>query len=189
MPRASTTPAKVAGISDAAVLKATGKSWHEWLRALDRLGAKQMDHKSIASMVDRKFPAIGGWWGQMVTVGYEQARGLRVPMQKSDGFSAGASKTIAAPVESLYAAWSDKRRRARWLPDAPLEVTKATASKSVRARWTTDDTRVDVNLYAKGADKSMVQVQHARLPSAKAAQRMKAFWGGRLLDLKAQLEK
>ncbi len=189
MPRARETATKIAGISDAAVLKATGKSWAKWLSILDALGAKTMDHTSIASMVDDNYPEIGGWWGQMVTVGYEQARGLRKPRQQAGGFSASASKTINAPVAEPYAAWIEKRRRNRWLPDSPLEVTKSTPGKSVRARWTIDGTRVDVNLYAKAAGKCMVQVQHERLPSARAARKMKTFWSARLAELKSQLEK
>lgn len=67
---------RLAGVRTEAVLKATGRAWDEWLRVLDRAGARRMPHQEIAALLARKF-AVPGWWCQMVTVGYEQARGLR----------------------------------------------------------------------------------------------------------------
>ena len=67
---------KLAGVGNDAVMKATGRPWDEWLKVLDRAGAKKMPHKEIALMLSRKF-LVAGWWCQMVSVGYEQARGLR----------------------------------------------------------------------------------------------------------------
>src|SRR5436190_22306263 len=78
---------RYAGVGSDAVLRATGKAWDEWLRVLDRAGAKSMGHKEIALMLSRKF-SVPDWWSQMVTVGYEQARGLRKLYEKADGYSA-----------------------------------------------------------------------------------------------------
>ena len=61
-------------VSDAAVEAKTGKTWQEWFALLDAAGARQMDHKSIAAHLDKKL-GVPGWWAQMVTVAYEQARG------------------------------------------------------------------------------------------------------------------
>jgi hypothetical protein len=69
---------KVAGISDAAVQAKTGKTWPEWLALLDRAGARKMNHQEIASYLHDEL-GCSGWWSQMVTVGYEQARGMRDP--------------------------------------------------------------------------------------------------------------
>jgi hypothetical protein len=40
--------ARTAGISSEAVRKATGRTWAEWLRLLDKAGAKKMAHGEIA---------------------------------------------------------------------------------------------------------------------------------------------
>lgn len=179
---------RLAGVGSAAVLKATGRAWDEWLRLLDRAGAKAMPHKDIAMLLSRKF-AVPDWWSQMVTVGYEQARGLRAVGQKADGYAASASKTVAIELPRLFAAWSDPRQRLRWLPEAPLEVSRSTDGKSIRMRWTQGGgSRVDVNFQARGEDKSVVQVEHARLADATAARRQKAFWADALQRLKALLE-
>ena len=186
-PSAKAKALRIAGVGSEAVLKATGRAWDEWLKVLDRAGAKSMPHKEIALMLSRKF-SVPDWWSQMVTVGYEQARGLRKQYQKSDGFSASASRTVAASVDKLYDAWSEARQRARWLPEAPLEVRRSTDGKSMRMTWTAGGSSVEVNFTAKGAGKSSVAVEHAKLPDSVAAKRQKAYWGKALERLKALLE-
>lgn len=180
-------PTRLAGVGSEAVLKATGRAWDEWLRLLDRAGAKALAHKDIALMLSRKF-SVPDWWSQMITVGYEQARGLRAVYQKADGYSAYASKTVGTQLSRLYAAWSNPAQRARWLPDAPLEVSRSTDGKSIRMRWTQGGSRVDVGFYPKGAEKSMVAVEHGRLDDPKAVARQKAFWSAALARLKVVLE-
>lgn len=178
---------RLAGVGSEAVLKATGRAWDEWIKLLDRAGAKALPHKDIALMLSRKF-LVPDWWSQMVTVGYEQARGLRVVNQKADGFAANASRTVATPLGKLYNAWNDPQIRARWLLDAPVEVRKCTDGKSIRMTWTVGGSSVDVNFYPRGVDKSLVQVQHGKLSGAAAATRQKAFWSEALERLKTLLE-
>ena len=50
------------------------------------------------------------------------------------------------------------------------------------------DHAVDVGFYAKGGDKSMVAIEHSKLPDATAATRQKHYWGDALARLKAFLE-
>lgn len=178
---------RLAGVGSEAVMKATGHAWDEWLKLLDRAGARALPHKDIALMLSRKF-LVPNWWSQMVTVGYEQARGLRVVNQKTDGFVANASRTVATPLGKLYNAWNDPQIRARWLLDAPVEVRKCTDGKSIRMTWTAGRSNVDVYFSPKGADRSVVQVQHGKLSRAADVTRQKAFWAEALERLKALLE-
>src|SRR5262249_13986392 len=97
---------KSAPISSEAVAKATGKSWDQWHAILDAAGAADMTHQEIVAVL-RDEHGVGPWWQQMVTVGYEQARGKRVRHQRPDGFSINRSKTIAATVRAVFAAWKD----------------------------------------------------------------------------------
>ena len=66
---------KIGGISGEAVAKATGRDWDEWLDFLDALDAREMTHREIVCLVAGRGGLANGWWQQMVTVGYEQARG------------------------------------------------------------------------------------------------------------------
>lgn len=186
--KASGEVLRLAGIGTDAVAKATGRAWDEWLALLDQAGALAMPHKAIASMLSRKF-GVPSWWSQMVTVGYEQARGLREVHEKSDGFAAGASRTLEASLERLFGAWADPALRALWLGDAPVAVKRSTGAKSMRLDWTRGGSSVVVHFNPVGERKSRVQVEHGRLADAKAVERQKRFWSGALERLKTLLEK
>lgn len=178
---------RYAGVGNDAVQRATGKAWDEWLKLLDRAGAKKMKHKDIAMMLSRKFK-VPDWWSQMVTVGYEQARGLRKLYEKAGGFSANASKTYAAPVGQLFNAWNDPDKRARWLLDAPIEVRRSTGDKSIRMTWKAGDSHVDVGFLPKGANKCQVSIEHSKLKDTAAVLRQKEFWKDALGRLQAMFE-
>jgi len=57
-------------MSDEAVRSKTGKTWPEWYEILDKAGARELDHKEIVALTQHH--GVGSWWGQMVTVTYEQ---------------------------------------------------------------------------------------------------------------------
>jgi len=176
--------AKIAGMSDAAVKKATGCTWESWVNALDYAKADTLAHAEIAKYVKKHFKTPD-WWTQMVVVGYERIKGLRAHGQRRDGtYEVSKSKTVAAPIGDLFDAFKDAQRRAEWL-DAPVEVRSATKNKSIRIRWS-DGTPVDVGLFSKGAGKSQVAIGHRKLSSEEDATRLKSFWSERL-DALAQL--
>ena len=174
-------------IGDAAVQAATGKTWDEWFALLDGAGAASLDHKSIVRLLHEQHN-VGDWWQQMVTVTYEQARGLRDKHQKPEGYQISGNKTVSVPVERLNAAWADDVARAAWLPDPGFQVTKMTPNRSLRAIWVDGASRLDVDFYVKGEAKSQVSLQHGKLPSAEAAAEMKAYWAAALARLKEVLE-
>ena len=178
--------ATYAGIRSAAVKKATGRTWAEWLGLLDQAGAKVWPHADIVLWL-RKKQAVSDWWSQMVTVGYEQAIGRRLKHQKPEGFAISVSRTIAAPVAVAFAAWKDAAQRERWLPRRPLTVRKATPHKSIRITWS-DGTHLSVNFWPKGPLKCQVVPEHSRLPDAATAEKMKAYWTDRLDALRLWLE-
>jgi hypothetical protein len=179
---------KPGGVSDAAVQKATGRSWAEWLALLDAAGAEGLDHKEIVAQVAAIQPPTGGWWCQMIAVGYEQARGKRALHETATGFQVSASATVGVPLAKLYTAWVDEATRAHWLPDAPLAVRKATVEKTLRLAWNGGASRADVYFTARGPAKSQVTVQHVRLPDAEAGAAQQAYWRERLAALKRLLE-
>jgi len=174
--------ATLAGMSDEAVLAKTGCDWERWVCWLDKKGAGAMRHKEIAKLIDDQFD-FGGWWAQTVTVGYERIKGLREIGQRRDGsFEANKSKTFPVPLETLYKAFSSKRRRGRWLPEPGLSIRKATPERSVRMTWK-DGSSVECYFTAKGDSKSQVAVQHRKLRRKPDVARMKQFWEERLAAL------
>jgi hypothetical protein len=180
------SPAELAGVSDAAVKKATGRDWKSWVRELDAAGAARLPHRDIARLVHGRF-GTGDWWSQTVTVGYERIRGLREKGQKrGGGWEISKSKTVPVALGALYGAFATARARARWLGQADVKLKKATARKSIRLLWS-DGTPVEAYFLAKGRSKSQVQVQHGGLPSRAAADEMRALWTNQLAELAALL--
>ena len=177
---------KVGGISSEAVKAATGKGWDEWFGIIDRAGGRKMDHKQIVAVVSKQKGARP-WWQQMITVGYEQARGLRKVHETAKGYQIGRSKTLDVPMPALFKAWKDPKTRRRWMGDCDLVIRKATANKSLRITWPDGATNVEVNFYKTKGGKSQVTVQHNKLADAKAAAKMKAYWGKQLNRLATTL--
>jgi uncharacterized protein YndB with AHSA1/START domain len=178
--------AKLAGMSDETVRAKTGRSWGEWVRTLDAIGAASKPHRDIANHVYQEH-GIPGWWAQTVTVGYERIRGLReIGQRRSGSFEASKSKTFPVPVGRLYRAFHVARTRARWLPNVDFVVRKATPEKSMRVSWQ-DGSSVELYFTAKGARKSQVAIQHVRLSSKAEAANRKAYWTERLNALEALL--
>jgi hypothetical protein len=186
------TPAKIrpieqaVGVSSDAVARRTGKSWAQWFALLDAAGAAELDHKGIVAVLAQRH-GVGPWWQQMVTVAYEQARGRREKPAADDGFQVDVSKTLELPLAKLFRFWAEPAERNKWLADDRFAIHKATASKSIRARWGRGVSRIDVDFYDKGAGKSQVTVQHNRIETSDAAEQMKAYWAKKIRALEALL--
>jgi uncharacterized protein YndB with AHSA1/START domain len=176
--------------SDDAIRDRTGRGWEEWFDLLDDWGAAERPHREIARWVAEQQGVDPLAWGaQAVTFSYERTRGLRAAGEHADGFAITATKTVAVPVDRLYDAFVDEALRAKWLPEDELRVRTATKPKSARFDWGDGDTRVNVTFIAKGEAKSTAALQHARLPDAQEAERMKAFWRNGVAALKEVLER
>lgn len=174
---------------DAAVRAATGKTWNEWLALLDAAGAAKqgLDHQRIWELAMRALPESAGWWGQMVSVGYERVRGLREKNQSSAGaFQSTSSKTLAVPLFAAFAAWADEGLRGNWLEAPDLDFTKLNVGRNIRARWP-DGTLLDIRFTDAGPDKCQVVVDTMKLTDADAVQKAKAFWQAQLERLQAYL--
>lgn len=175
---------QLAGQTDDTMSAKTGRTWPEWVAALDSVGAADKPHSEIAHWVHDQTGL--SWWSQAVAVGYERIRGLREVGQRRDGFyEAGKSRTFPVPVADAFEAFAHDERRRRWL-DADVTVRKATPHKSVRMTWD-DDTKIEVYFTEKGAAKCSVHVQHGKLPTKEAADDAKRLWGERLDALGALL--
>jgi uncharacterized protein YndB with AHSA1/START domain len=183
-----TTDAKAPRMSDEAVKAKTGKTWKQWFAILDKAGAKKMSHQEIVKYLNTE-QSVGPWWQQMVTVTYEQARGLRKQHERPDGYQISVSRTINVPVAKLYKAFANDKARNAWLAEDGLAVRKATTNKSMRVTWNDVKTSLEINFYPKGDEKSQVVVQHSKLPNAKAAATMKTFWGKALDRLRELVAK
>jgi uncharacterized protein YndB with AHSA1/START domain len=172
----------------AALRRSTGRDRAEWFALLDAWGAAGREYREIADWLTGEH-GVSDWWAQKLIVEYQQARGRRAPGVRPDGtFAAGASKTVAVPVERLVEAFGDASLRARWLPGNVLHERTSQPGRSARFDWEGGPTRVNVTFLAVGDARSQVAVEHDHLPDAEAAEARRVFWRERLAALKAVLE-
>ena len=172
-------------MSDAAVQAKTGKTWKEWFSLLDKAGAKKMNHQEIVKYLNTNH-GVGPWWQQMVTVTYEQSRGLRAVHEKPAGFEISVSRTLDASVAKLYKAFANEKERTAWLGENGVTIRKATPNKTMHVSWNDGKTSLSVYFAAKDK-KSQVVVQHSKLKDAKIAAKMKKYWAEALDRLRAHV--
>ena len=170
--------AETAGMSDAAVQKATGRDWTEWVNVLDTAKVAERPHREIAKYVSTL--GTPDWWCQMVTVGYERIRGLRAPGQRRDGaYEASKSRTFPVPVSRLFDAFAKPRARVRWLP-GKIKIRTADPQGNKRMSMSLEDgTLVQLGFTSKGDSKSAVAIRHSKLADRSAAENVKAWWADR----------
>ncbi|HEX2152618.1 MAG TPA: hypothetical protein VHL52_01400 [Acidimicrobiia bacterium] len=186
-PSDSEEPALVT--SDETIRARTGRGWEDWFDRLDSWSATELSHREIA----RKVAAELGidplaWNAQAITTSYERARGGREVGERADGYAATASKTVAVPVDELYDAFTGAERRVEWLTEDRLRPRSGTRPRTARFDWDDDGTRVHVSFGPKSETKSVVSVEHLRLPDAAAAEEMKQLWRSGLDRLRSHLE-
>jgi len=169
-------------INDRAVKSRTKRTWNEWFSILDEAGAKVLTHKDVASYIYKNYD-LSPWWSQMVTVTYEQERGLRSKYQRPDGYSVSVSKVLNCSVDKVYNYWADNKVRIRWLDMNDIKIKKAKQDKSITATWIDGRTTLEVNFYKKGDSRSQVAVQHSKIMVIEEAVRMKLYWKKRLQRL------
>ena len=177
----------VRSASDDALAARTGRGWGEWLEVLEAWGAAERPHPEIARWLSAEH-GVDNWWAQELTVRYEMAIGRRRPGQRPDGFSITASKTVAVPVEQLFAAFVDESVRAKWLSGVSLRPRTATPYRSARFDVEGGPTRIAIGFTARDEGRSTVALQQERLPDADSADRAKALWRERLQQLQRFLE-
>jgi uncharacterized protein YndB with AHSA1/START domain len=182
-------PALRLATSDEQIRERTGRGWEEWFDLLDEAGAADMTHRETARwLAEREGLHPLAWNVQSVAGGYDKARRGRQVGEHEDGFTVTAAKTVAVPIERLYAAFVAPAERERWLPDGDLRERTTIAPRSARFDWGDGATRVHVTLAAKGEARSTAALSHERLPDAGEAERMKAYWRARVASLKEVLE-
>jgi hypothetical protein len=169
-------------MTDAAIKAKTGKDWEGWYKALDMAGAAKKDHKTIAALISEKMGA-GDWYGQMIAVSYERARGIRAMNQKCDGeFSVSVSKVLNVPLPRLFRTATAK---GGWFPKGAFVETSMTTDKYWRGKWKTG--QISFYFYAKGADKAQITVDSGKLADEGAVEKERALWKKAVARLEAQL--
>jgi hypothetical protein len=159
--------------SDERIRERTGRGWEEWFDRIDEWG--ELTHREIVRRIAAELGIDPlAWNAQAITMSYERTRGGRLAGQRDDGLAVTATKTLPVPVEQLFDAF---------LAQGELSERTSTRPQSARFDWAGGESRVNATFVAKGEASSTVSVEHRRLADPDEAERMKAFWRKRLMQL------
>jgi hypothetical protein len=78
--------------------------------------------------------------------------------------------------------------RRSWLKSGSLQISSGQQNKTLRGAWGADTSRVEIRFTPKGADKTMVVVDHMKMGTSKQAIAMKTFWSDNMERLRRQVE-
>ena len=110
-------------LSNKTTIKSTGHDLEYWFKVLDKFGAK--NHTKAADYLYSEHK-VKAWHGQMITVTWERARGLRQENQSCTGtFQVSVSRTVNTPVAGLVEFFNDAKSRKAWLKTASPALAKA----------------------------------------------------------------
>jgi hypothetical protein len=186
-------------VSDQKAREKTGHGLDHWFGVLDRFGGVDKGHTASARHLYDAH-GVDGWYAQGITVAYERARGVRAVNQRCDGgYEVSVSKVVTADGPTVVTAFSEARRRRRWMSgvDAALGKALASALKSKRFvfradgqgrfRYAWDGTTVQFYLLPRPGGKVSVVVTNAKLASAAMVEERRALWRAALASLDSAL--
>jgi uncharacterized protein YndB with AHSA1/START domain len=190
----------------AACKQATGRSLQDWFAALDAAGGLAKGRRDLLQVA---YAATGKdeWWATTLVVEYERLRGQQEKDGRPRGYSICSTKTIAAPLASVFAAFGDAALLDRWLGKGTkvafavggtlqnrdgdqLTWTRIRPDKDLRATWNAADLAPGSELEVLFADKGKtgITLNHTRIMERRAADQLRAGWSACLDTLKTQLE-
>lgn len=166
--------------SEETIQRETGRSWNEWVSAIDAGPGRGAGHTAIATWV-RDDQQIDAWWAQGVTVGYERITGLRLPGQMPDGtFTISRSRTLDLDLEAFRAALWDESDRAELFPGFTVTARSRPGTKAPRfALADGEDGRALGVLQVSMdpvKDRTRIVMTHEKLPSLEAGETWQGFW-------------
>lgn len=167
-------------MSDESIANTTGKSWDYWIKLLDNAGGRDMSHAEIAKWLRDSGSLDMPWWGQAVTIGYEQAIGRRVVGQNCEGnLVAGVSKTVTADLDGTITRWLGiVQNQDDFNGCALVSEPRVTSSEKWRY-WRANldnETNVNVTIGIKDASKCTVGIEHLKLADMDAVAEWKQYW-------------
>lgn len=165
-PARSGRPAPPAGadrsaeISDARLGSGTGRSAADWFALLDRADAARLSHERIARLLIDDHE-VAPWWAQVITVRYEQGRGLPSPGLQPDGsYAVAVGRSLRGEPLELLELLVD--RLAGYVEGVQATVVRSATRPS--AEWTLSNGDVlTVAVSPSTGGKCSVAVTQARL--------------------------
>ncbi|MGE0001802.1 MAG: SRPBCC domain-containing protein [Fimbriimonadaceae bacterium] len=195
-------------VTDDACKSATGKSLQEWFEEIDSIEGLSKGRRDTANYIQGKIDTKDGWWPTTIYVEYEAHHGVKKKDGFAEGYSICCTKGISAPVEKVYAIWTDPEKFTEMFGnngrqdvkeggeivcDAGCKATftRVRPDKDLRFTWEhsgcTMPMQVDV-MFQDNKGKCLMNVMTSRIQTRGEADGLRAAWAEALSRLKAQSE-
>jgi uncharacterized protein YndB with AHSA1/START domain len=194
-------------VTNQAAKAATGKTLDQWFAELDswdglKKGRREINNHLYGQKVDV-------WWCSTLAVEYEKRHDVRKKDGLYEGYFVCSTKTISAPVDQVFGAWSTGEMLSKWFGKATSADVKdggaydnkdGDKGKFLRVRKNKDlrmtfenqafssPSQVDIQFQDKGKGKTGVLVNHTRIQTRAEADGLRSAWAEALDRLKAVCE-
>jgi uncharacterized protein YndB with AHSA1/START domain len=99
-------------VTNESAKQATGKTLDQWFKELDTWDGLKKGRRSINThLYEQK---VDPWWCTTIAVEYEKKHDVRKKDGLYEGYFVCSTKTIAAPVEKVFDAWSNINQLSQW---------------------------------------------------------------------------
>lgn len=194
-------------VTNEAAKVATGKTLDQWFAVLDKMDGLKQGRRAIGTHLNEQ--KVDPWWSSTIAVEYEKHHGVRKKDGLFEGYFVCATKTIAAPPNEVFAAWSSGTELSKWFgagtkaevkDGGTFENKDGDRGKFLRVREKKDirmtfenkglsaPTQVDVQFQDKGKGKTGLLVNHTRIQTRVEADGLRAAWAEALDKLKGVCE-
>src|SRR4051812_27292591 len=100
-------------VTDEACKAATGRTFEEWFTEIDTLPGRPVGRKAVIDHLVGNL-AIELWWVTTINNLYEAHHGLVEKDGRAKGFNICVTKTIQAPLDKVYEAWTNPSILSQW---------------------------------------------------------------------------
>ncbi|HWA84101.1 MAG TPA: SRPBCC domain-containing protein [Fimbriimonadaceae bacterium] len=193
-------------LTDEACEAATGKTLTYWFEAI--AGRPELKGKRREAVNLWLYPEMGKniWWAATAWVEFERRNGIVQKDGRIEGYNICVTKSISAPVETVFQAWTHELigdwfgDSAKVSDDKSIEDARGTSAtairvrenKDLRYRWTSgpggQETQVEVAFADAGKGKTGITLTHNRIQTRDEADGLRRAWGEAFNRLKAALE-
>lgn len=190
---------QIGRVSNASVLKGSGRGWHEWIEILEKVGARAWTHQETTAWLKKKY-GLRPWWQQGVTHGFEVHIGRRIDGVGANGIrSLTATKTMPVSAPKLWKFLTSPAGLALWLkPLSPVrirvgakfettdgffgEIRTLRAGEKIRCSWRDSAepqakaSYFEVYVIPRPVPRSTLIISHGSLREARAQTELRARW-------------
>jgi uncharacterized protein YndB with AHSA1/START domain len=186
---------------------ATGKMLDQWFTELDKWDGLKQGRRAINNYLYEQ--KIDPWWCTTIAVEYERHHDVRKKDGLYEGYFICSTKTIAAPLAEVFAAWSNGEMLSKWFGSSTRadvkdggiyenkdgdkgQLLRVRKNKDLRLSFEnpafSGPSQVDVQFQDKGKGKTGLLVNHSRIQTRAEADALRASWAEALDKLKAICE-